>query len=143
MADACVYLMQNYDGDVFLGGDHSITYSLFKSLKSNNKGLIIFDAHVDLDNYTETPTHEDFLRKLIDENHLNPNNLIIHGNRFTNISSKQIPLNTFHTILAVFSFLKIHSIATKNILPPSTGPNGSILNKATKRFIMIIHQNKS
>ena len=73
--------IENAHGDIFIGGDHSITYSLFKSLKSNNKGLIIFDAHVDLDNYTETPTHEDFLRKLIDENHLNPNNLIIIGTR--------------------------------------------------------------
>ena len=49
--------IENSKGDIFIGGDHSITYSLFKSLKSKNKGLIIFDAHVDLDNYTKTPTH--------------------------------------------------------------------------------------
>ena len=73
--------IENARGDIFIGGDHSITYSLFKSLKSNSKGLIIFDAHVDLDNYTKTPTHEDFLRKLIDENHLNPKNLVIIGTR--------------------------------------------------------------
>jgi len=73
--------IENAKGDIFIGGDHSITYSLFKSLKSNNKGLIIFDAHLDLDNYTNTPTHEDYLRKLIDEKELNPNNLIIIGAR--------------------------------------------------------------
>jgi len=73
--------IENAEGDIFIGGDHSITYPLFKSLKSKNKGLIIFDAHVDLDNYTKTPTHEDFLRKLIDENHLNPKNLVIIGTR--------------------------------------------------------------
>jgi arginase family enzyme len=73
--------IEKAEGNIFIGGDHSITYSLFKSLKSKNKGLIIFDAHVDLDNYTDTPTHEDFLRKLIDENHLNPNNLVIIGVR--------------------------------------------------------------
>ena len=72
--------IENAKGDIFIGGDHSITYSLFKSLKKN-KGLIIFDAHVDLDNYTDTPSHEDFLRKLIDENHLNPQNLVIIGTR--------------------------------------------------------------
>ena len=73
--------IENGKGDIFIGGDHSITYSLFKSLKSKNKGLIIFDAHVDLDNYTDTPTHEDFLKKMIDENILNPNNLVIIGAR--------------------------------------------------------------
>jgi len=54
---------------------------LVKSLKSKNKGLIIFDAHVDLDNYIDTPTHENFLKKMIDENILNPNNLVIIGAR--------------------------------------------------------------
>ena len=73
--------IENSKGDIFIGGDHSITYSLFKSLKSKNKGLIIFDAHVDLDNYTKTPTHEDFLRKLIDEKRLDSDNLVIIGTR--------------------------------------------------------------
>lgn len=68
-------------GDIFIGGDHSITHSLFKSLTSKNKGLIIFDAHVDLNNQTNNSTHEDFLRRLIDENELNSKNLVIIGAR--------------------------------------------------------------
>jgi len=73
--------IENARGDIFIGGDHSITYSLFKSMKSKSKGLIIFDAHLDLDNYTKTPTHEDYLKKLIDEKILNPKSLIIIGAR--------------------------------------------------------------
>src|SRR3989344_4281938 len=60
-------------GYIFIGGDHSITYYLFKSLASKNKGLIIFDAHINLNNLA----HKSLLRKLIDESHLNPNNLVI------------------------------------------------------------------
>ena len=73
--------LESSQGDIFIGGDHSITYSLFKSLKGENKGLIVFDAHPDCDNYTETVTHEDFIKKLIDEIHLKKENLIIIGLR--------------------------------------------------------------
>ena len=97
--------IENAHGDIFIGGDHSITYSLFKSLKSKNKALMIFDAHVDLDNYTETPTHEDFLRKLIDESHLSPSNLIIIGarkiwkNELSYIKEKDIRVITMKQLL--------------------------------------------
>ena len=73
--------LEKVQGDIFIGGDHSITYSLFKSLKGENKGLIIFDAHPDCDNYTSTVTHEDFLKKLIDENQIKKENIILIGIR--------------------------------------------------------------
>ena len=73
--------LEDSEGDIFIGGDHSITYPLFKGLKGENKGLIIFDAHPDCDNYTNTVTHEDFVKKLIDENHLKKENLILIGLR--------------------------------------------------------------
>ena len=73
--------LETTQGDIFIGGDHSITYSLFKSLKGENKGLIIFDAHPDCDNYTKTATHEDFLKKLVDENQIKKENIILIGLR--------------------------------------------------------------
>lgn len=69
------------EADIFLGGDHSITYSSFQTLKSDNKALVILDAHPDLDNGTSTPTHEDYLRRLIEENHVSPEDVFLVGIR--------------------------------------------------------------
>ncbi|MEM3374610.1 MAG: arginase family protein [Candidatus Woesearchaeota archaeon] len=68
---------------VLLGGDHSITYPSFRafSKKFKNPGLIIFDAHVDCENDFRPPTHEDFVRVLIEEGTLKKENLIFIGIR--------------------------------------------------------------
>lgn len=68
---------------VFIGGDHSITYSIFKAFASENKnpGLLVFDAHPDCEVYTDIATHEDYLRKLIDEDYLKSENVILVGIR--------------------------------------------------------------
>lgn len=68
---------------IFLGGDHSLTYSTFKefSKKYKNPGLIVFDAHLDCENNFSPPTHEDFLRVLIEENHLKKENIVHIGLR--------------------------------------------------------------
>ena len=66
---------------VFLGGDHSITYPLMKAFsKKRDVGLVIFDAHADCVNNMLEPTHEDWLRTLI-ENGFNPANVILIGSR--------------------------------------------------------------
>ncbi|MBT4648140.1 arginase family protein [archaeon] len=68
---------------IFIGGDHSMTYSTFKGLynRSDNPGLLIFDAHLDCTNNFSPPTHEDFLRVLIEEKIVKPENVIIVGAR--------------------------------------------------------------
>ena len=65
-----------------MGGDHSITYSTFKAFSEKNKnvGLIIFDAHPDCQSDFKV-THEDFLRVLIKEKLLKPENVILVGIR--------------------------------------------------------------
>lgn len=70
-------------GDIFLGGDHSITYSLFRGLArgENNIGLLIFDAHPDCALYVKSVSHEDFVRKLADEGVLGKKNLVYVGVR--------------------------------------------------------------
>jgi arginase family enzyme len=70
-------------GDFFIGGDHSITYPLFKSLaqKHKNPGLIMFDAHPDCENNFAPPSHEDFIQVLIEEGTLKKENITLVGIR--------------------------------------------------------------
>ncbi|MBN1646128.1 arginase family protein, partial [Candidatus Woesearchaeota archaeon] len=71
------------DPAILLGGDHSITFSAFKAFASNNPGagLLVFDAHPDCENHFVPPTHEDYLRSLIEEGILEPKKVIIIGLR--------------------------------------------------------------
>ena len=66
-----------------LGGDHSVTYPCFKAFseKFENAGIVIFDAHPDCVNNFKPPTHEDYLRVLIEEGLLKKENIILVGLR--------------------------------------------------------------
>jgi len=68
---------------ILLGGDHSLTYSAFKGFAKNynNPGLLVFDAHLDCENSFSPPTHEDYLRVLIEEKHLKAENALVIGVR--------------------------------------------------------------
>ncbi len=67
---------------IFIGGDHSITYPIFKAFQENNNNpfLIIFDAHADCMPPQQEPTHEEFLRAII-ENGFPAENIILVGAR--------------------------------------------------------------
>lgn len=71
------------EGDIFLGGDHSITFPSFCnfSKKFKNPGLVVFDAHPDCVNNFNPPTHEDYLRVLIEQGTLKKENVILVGIR--------------------------------------------------------------
>ncbi|MBS3149097.1 arginase family protein [Candidatus Woesearchaeota archaeon] len=73
----------NFNKGIFIGGDHSISYNIFKafSTKYKNPGLLVFDAHPDCEVCTDIATHEDFVRKLIDDCYLKSDNIIIVGIR--------------------------------------------------------------
>ena len=79
--------LEDLDGDVFVGGDHSITYGLVKGFikKNENKdkkiGLIVFDAHPDCVNNFSPPTHEDFIRVLVEEGVVDAENVLLVGLR--------------------------------------------------------------
>ena len=83
---------------IALGGDHSITKPLFTGFSEGNSGMIVFDAHPDLCEGKDS--HEDYLRNLIEDGILKPQNLILVGIR--NIFSqeqefiKKHRLNTFN-----------------------------------------------
>jgi agmatinase len=77
-------VLKEKDGAVFLGGDHSITYSLvkaFASVHSSNPGIVIFDAHADACSDFNPPTHEDLLLALVKEKVILPSNIILVGIR--------------------------------------------------------------
>ncbi|MBN1502919.1 arginase family protein [Candidatus Woesearchaeota archaeon] len=73
---------------IVIGGDHSITYSCFKSFANNfnNPGLVVFDAHADCENDFRPPTHEDYLRVLVQEGILKSENIILIGIRNLHIN---------------------------------------------------------
>ncbi len=58
---------------IFLGGDHSISYSIGKAFlehckeKGKEPCFIVFDSHPDLMPPMKEPTHEEWLRKIIEE----------------------------------------------------------------------------
>jgi len=58
-----------YEKVCFVGGDHSITYPIFKAFSEVNKNafLIVFDAHADCMPPMKEPTHEEFLRAIIEK----------------------------------------------------------------------------
>ncbi|MFA5953001.1 MAG: arginase family protein [Candidatus Pacearchaeota archaeon] len=84
-------LMKNF---FVLGGDHSISYPIFKSFFEKYKQdakLLIFDAHFDLVKPMPEPTHEEWLRAII-ELGFNPKNILLVGIRrkSKNIDIKEI-----------------------------------------------------
>lgn len=55
---------------LFIGGDHSISYPLtkaFSKVSRRKKCLIVFDAHTDCMKPMKEPTHEEWLRAVIEE----------------------------------------------------------------------------
>ena len=97
---------------IFLGGDHSISYSLTRAFFDHvqNKGekepcLIIFDAHSDLMPPMEYPTHEEWLRKLIDDGFPVQNILLIGARNFDKkeldfIKEKKIRIISMNQLLS-------------------------------------------
>ncbi|MGM5483672.1 MAG: arginase family protein [Nanobdellota archaeon] len=66
---------------ILIGGDHSITYPVLKALKKKDFSLIIFDAHPDTVNNFKPPTQEDYLKVLIEEKIIKPENITLIGIR--------------------------------------------------------------
>ncbi len=91
---------------ILLGGDHSMTYSSFRAFAKNKKnpGMIVFDSHLDCENDFSPPTHEDYLRALIDEGILKKENVIVVGVR--NMHSNELEFAKKNN-LKIFSMKEI------------------------------------
>jgi len=69
--------------NILLGGDHSISYPAVRAFFKENKdaGLVVFDAHADLMPSMKEQTHEDWLRKLVDEQIISASQVFLVGLR--------------------------------------------------------------
>ncbi len=69
----------------FLGGDHSLTYSTFRAFSrrfgKKNAVLVLLDAHADCTYFTSIKSHEDYVRALVEEGFLQPQNILMLGTR--------------------------------------------------------------
>lgn len=93
---------------IFLGGDHSITYSTIRSLK-DVEALILFDAHLDCRKPIENFEHSgNWLYKILEENIIEPNNIFILGASGNNYSPHYLEKleNKGITIFTVSEFRK-------------------------------------
>lgn len=70
-------------GTFFIGGDHSITYSLLRAIAKTTPRLrlVVFDAHPDLMRDFSPPTHEAYLRELLEEGVLSAEQVLLLGIR--------------------------------------------------------------
>lgn len=68
---------------VFVGGDHSISYPIFRAFKEKNEDafLIVFDAHADCMPTMKEPTHEEWLRAVVENCGLSGDRIILVGAR--------------------------------------------------------------
>ena len=95
---------------IFLGGDHSISYSTTKAFleyckkQSKEPCLIVFDAHADCMEHMKEPTHEEWLRALV-ERGFAPENILLVGVRNMNkneisfLDKKKIQQITINSII--------------------------------------------
>ena len=97
---------------VFLGGDHSISYPLCKAFMESygkeNSYLIVFDAHPDTMPSMKEPTHEEWLRKLIEDG-FSPSQIILVGLRKIDLEERQFldSQNITHWEMGKFSDMEI------------------------------------
>ena len=77
--DEVVENLDSVEGNIFIGGDHSITNPLFKGFVKGfeNAGLIVFDAHPDVYENEKELSHQDWVKFLVDESILKPENIIL------------------------------------------------------------------
>ncbi len=80
------------EGDIYLGGDHSISYHIFKKFfkDKKNAGILIFDAHPDLYQHFDKPMQTDWLYFLIKEKLVKPENIILVGIRNPDMKEVQV-----------------------------------------------------
>lgn len=79
-------VLQVKENAILLGGDHSITFSAVKAFTKVHKsagdvGIIMFDAHPDCESDFMPPTHEDFIRGIVNQNIVAPENILLVGVR--------------------------------------------------------------
>ena len=71
---------------LFVGGDHSISYSLVKAFSETSGGkraLVVFDAHPDCVQFFKPLSHEDWVQGVVEEGFVEAENIMLIGVRKT------------------------------------------------------------
>ena len=116
---------------VFLGGDHSVSYSLtraFMDFCQNSERepcLIVFDAHADCMEPMKEPTHEEWLRKLIEDG-FPAENILLVGAR-----------NVWKTEMKFLKEKKITRININSIVEDIDNIADTILEFANKKELYV------
>ncbi len=107
------YIKSSNNKLFLIGGDHSITYYSFKAFseKNENCGLMVFDAHPDMQS-SDFVTHEDYLRILIKDKLIDPKNLVIVGLR--SVSKEEFEFLKENKIV-YFDMNKIYDLGIKEV----------------------------
>ena len=122
----CLEIFEEKSRTIFLGGDHSISYSTGKAfLDYCNKErkepcLIVFDAHPDCMPSMKNPTHEEWLRALIEKG-FPKGNILLVGVR--NSDAKEIEFISKNKIrmISINSFVEDINNACETIMEFSNG----------------------
>ena len=64
---------------IYIGGDHTVSYHILK--QHPTEGLLVFDAHPDVFQQFDNPTHIDWLKFVVEEKIVKPENIIVVGIR--------------------------------------------------------------
>ncbi len=149
----------------FIGGGHTISYSLVKGLKKKfeNLGIISFDAHPDLFKLFDFPSHGDWLYYLIEEGIVKPENVIIVGVRNSHkeeidymkekkirfFTMKQLYNNLHEVCDAIMEtargFEALHLSLDIDVIDPSAAPGTGCLEPgglSAREFLYLIQRIK-
>lgn len=82
-------------GDIFLGGDHSITYPIFKAIKKRHKncGLLVFDCHADMHVLFDFASHQDWIYYLVHDKIISGKDIMVFGLRELSGQEKKFALD--------------------------------------------------
>ncbi|MBD3252431.1 hypothetical protein GF386_01740 [Candidatus Pacearchaeota archaeon] len=90
---------------ILIGGDHSISYSIGRAFleKNKNSAIVVFDAHPDLMPPVKNPTHEEWLRALIEEKNFTDILLVGIRKNSYNIDKREIDYANKKNIKIIYS----------------------------------------
>ena len=145
-----------------VGGDHSITFSAFKAFSKLEKpGLLIFDAHPDCMHNFNPPTHEDFVKVLIEQKIIPAENIILVGlrnwhsselkylqnNKIRFFTMKQLHMYMENSIDAIMDncrkFTNLYISIDIDVIDPAFAPGTGYIEPAgltSREFIHILQR---
>jgi arginase family enzyme len=162
----CFEIYETKPKTIFLGGDHSISYSTARAFLDycDNSGkkpcLIVFDAHPDCMEPMKEPTHEEWLRKLIEDG-FPPENILLVGirnsyeNELAFLKEKKIKIMSLNSILLdieescdvimEFSsgkelYVSIDIDVIDPVFAPATGYKNEVGGLTSREFIYLIQR---